>query len=217
MSWVEGPFSWPAFGFFEASEIRATCALCHTVDFGVLFLHLYLLSTYQRSMSACFFVPAGTLNTRCMWAGGIFLRCPRKKVPRAHSRSACVLQELGWKYTYTISNFVQIFLLRPNFLLVHRNRYSEGMVDGQKTPRGHPDFNSYVKNLCDLVFWMDAQTETLIRCWLPSLCFYFFTFATIFCVFVLSKYQFCWWIYRYTLQNNQNFICVFVKFYSSHK
>jgi hypothetical protein len=38
------------------------------------------------------------LNTRCAWAGGTFLRCLRK-VPWAHSRSACVLQELGWKYT----------------------------------------------------------------------------------------------------------------------
>jgi hypothetical protein len=37
------------------------------------------------------------------------------------------------------------FLLNPNFLLVHRNRYSEGMDDGQKTPHGHPDFHSYVK------------------------------------------------------------------------
>jgi hypothetical protein len=32
-----------------------------------------------------------------------------------------------------------------NFLLVHRNRYSEGVDDGQKTPLGHPDFHSYVK------------------------------------------------------------------------
>jgi hypothetical protein len=44
-----------------------------------------------------------------------------------------------------MSDFVQIFLLNPNFLLVHRNRYSEGMDDGQKTPHGHLDFNSYVK------------------------------------------------------------------------
>ncbi len=32
-----------------------------------------------------------------------------------------------------------------NFLLVCRNRYSEGMDDGQKTPHGHPDFHSYMK------------------------------------------------------------------------
>ncbi len=31
------------------------------------------------------------------------------------------------------------------------NRYSEGMDDGQKTPRGHPDFNSYVKILRDFI------------------------------------------------------------------
>ncbi len=63
----------------------------------------------------------------------------------------------------------------PNFLLAHRNsRYSDGMDNGQKTPRGHPSFNSYVKNLCIFVFrmdgWTDRQTETLIRCGIPSLC-----------------------------------------------
>jgi hypothetical protein len=53
-------------------------------------------------------------------------------------------------FTYT-SIFLRIFLLNPNFLLVHRNRYSEGMDDGQKTPRGHPDFISYVKIQCDFI------------------------------------------------------------------
>jgi hypothetical protein len=43
------------------------------------------------------------------------------------------------------ANLVRIFLLNPNFLLVHRNKYLEGMNDGQKTPRGHPDFHSYMK------------------------------------------------------------------------
>jgi hypothetical protein len=46
-----------------------------------------------------------------------------------------------------MSNFVQIFAFNPNFLLLHGNRYLEGMDDGQKTPLGHPDFNSYVKIL----------------------------------------------------------------------
>jgi hypothetical protein len=36
-------------------------------------------------------------------------------------------------------------VLIPKFVLVHRNRYSEGMDDGQKSPRGHPDFHSYMK------------------------------------------------------------------------
>ncbi len=75
------------------------------------------------------------------------------------SRSACVLQELGWKYTQTISNFVRIFLLNPNFLLAHRSRYSEVMDDGQMTPRGYPNFNSYLKNLGVLVFWTDKRTN----------------------------------------------------------
>jgi hypothetical protein len=47
--------------------------------------------------------------------------------------------------------------LNPNFLLVHRNRYLEGMDDGQKTPRGHPDFISYVKIL--RVFITNGQTD----------------------------------------------------------
>ncbi len=34
-------------------------------------------------------------NTHCLWAGGTFFYCLRK-VPPAHSCSACVLQELGW-------------------------------------------------------------------------------------------------------------------------
>jgi hypothetical protein len=49
--------------------------------------------------------------------------------------------------------------LNPNSLLVHRNWYSEGIEDGQKTPRGHPNFNSYVENLCVLVFQTDGLTD----------------------------------------------------------
>ncbi len=47
--------------------------------------------------------------------------------------------------------------MNPKFLLVHRNRYLEGMDDGQKTPRGHPDFNSYVK--IQPVFIDNGQTD----------------------------------------------------------
>jgi hypothetical protein len=43
------------------------------------------------------------------------------------------------------ANLVRLFLLNPNFLLIHRNKYSEGMEDGQKNPRGYPDYLSYVK------------------------------------------------------------------------
>jgi hypothetical protein len=112
----------------------------------------------------------GRKNTRCAWAGGTFLHCLRK-VLQAHSQSTCVLQELGWKYTYTISNFVQIFLSNPNFLLVQRNRYSEGMEDGQKTLRSHLDFNSYVNILHVFITHRhtDRQAEKLIRCGLGNL------------------------------------------------
>jgi hypothetical protein len=34
-------------------------------------------------------------TAHCVWAGGTFFRCLRK-VPPAHSRSTCLLQELGW-------------------------------------------------------------------------------------------------------------------------
>ncbi len=41
------------------------------------------------------------------------------------------------------------------------------MDDGQKIPRGHPDFNSYVKILRVLVFitdgWMDGWTDSDIN------------------------------------------------------
>jgi hypothetical protein len=43
----------------------------------------------------------------------------------------------------------------------------EGTDDGQKTPRGYPNFNSYVKNLPVLVFWTEGRTETLIRVGFP--------------------------------------------------
>jgi hypothetical protein len=63
MSIVEGLFLQLTFGFFEASEMQATCALCHMVDFGVLFLRSNLLRTYQKSTCASFFAPAQTLIT----------------------------------------------------------------------------------------------------------------------------------------------------------
>jgi hypothetical protein len=51
--------------------------------------------------------------------------------------------------------------LNTNFLLVHRNRYLEGMNDRQKTPCGHPDLNSYIQNLCVFIFQMDGRTNGL--------------------------------------------------------
>jgi hypothetical protein len=50
-------------------------------------------------------------------------------------------------------------VLRVKYMIARRNRYSEGMVDGQMTPRGYPNFNFYVKNLCVLISWMDGQMD----------------------------------------------------------
>jgi hypothetical protein len=49
--------------------------------------------------------------------------------------------------------------LNPNFLLAHRKLYLEGMGDGQMTPRGYPDFNSYAKNLHVSIGKTDRQTD----------------------------------------------------------
>ena len=69
--------------------------------------------------------------------------------------------------------FYEFILLNLNFLLIHRNKYSEGMDDGQKTSRGHSDFNYYVKILCVFIFQTDGQmnrqTEKLIQCGLGNL------------------------------------------------
>jgi hypothetical protein len=43
------------------------------------------------------------------------------------------------------ANLLLIFMLNPSFLLLHSNKYSEGMDNGRKTPRGHPHFYSYMK------------------------------------------------------------------------
>jgi hypothetical protein len=51
------------------------------------------------------------------------------------------------------------FLVEPDFLLAHRNRYLEGMDSGQKNPPEHPNWYSHVKNLHVLVFRTDGQTD----------------------------------------------------------
>ncbi len=44
-------------------------------------------------------------------------------------------------------------------MMARRNRYFKGTEDGQMTPLGNPNFNSYIKNLCFLVFQTDRQTD----------------------------------------------------------
>jgi hypothetical protein len=43
--------------------MQTTCGLCHTIDFGLLFLRSIILHIYQKSTSASFFVPVRTLIT----------------------------------------------------------------------------------------------------------------------------------------------------------
>ncbi len=56
------------------------------------------------------------------------------------------------------------------FLLEHRNWYSEGTDDAQKTPRGHPDFNSHVQNQRVFIFQTDRQTDGEADREIHSLC-----------------------------------------------
>jgi hypothetical protein len=51
------------------------------------------------------------------------------------------------------------FCVEPNFLIAHRNSYLNRMDDGQKTSRGHPDFNSHMKILRVLAFRTDRQMD----------------------------------------------------------
>ncbi len=70
-----------------AAEMAATAAMVMAIASGgrdkrevVMWFHVYKIYTHRT------------------WAGGTFLCCLRK-VPLAHSCCACLLQELGWKYT----------------------------------------------------------------------------------------------------------------------
>ncbi len=86
-----------------------------------------------------------------------------------------------------ISKFLRIFLLNPNFLLVHRSRYSEGMDDRQKTPRGHPDFNSYVK--IQRVFIDNRQTDKRMKKYTR----FAWAGGTFFPVMLLCRVSFWFW------------------------
>jgi hypothetical protein len=58
--------------------------------------------------------------TYCTWAGGTCFCCLRK-VPLSSPCSTNDVHKSGQKKR--ISNFLQIFLMNPNFLLEHRNSY----------------------------------------------------------------------------------------------
>ncbi len=97
--------------------------------------------------------------TCCAWAGGIFFPLSYKSFSSPSMLRGCMVHSARIWLVIHINNkwWSTNFLLNPNFLLIHRNRYSEEMDNGQKTPRRHPDFNSYVKILC--VFIENGQTN----------------------------------------------------------
>ncbi len=106
----------------------------------------YILIPNHKIISTPAFLPsAGEQRRR--------LRRQRQLIS-SHLFFSVIIEGCVFTYRYPaggISKFLQIFLMNPNFLLVHRKRYLEGMDNGQKTPHGHPDFNSYVKIQCVFV------------------------------------------------------------------
>ncbi len=56
-------------------------------------------------------------------------------------------------------NFLQIFLLNPNFLPACWDRYLGGTDHGRLTPREYPNFNSFGENLFFLVFQTDGRMD----------------------------------------------------------
>ncbi len=59
-------------------------------------------------------------------------------------------------HTIYIRYFLRIFWLNPNFLLAHRNRYSEEMEDGQKI---HVDTMILFPKWRIYVFWYSRRTD----------------------------------------------------------
>ncbi len=44
------------------------------------------------------------------------------------------------------------YVLRIGYMMARRNGYFEGTEDRKMTPRGYPNFNSYMKNLRVFIF-----------------------------------------------------------------
>ncbi len=89
---------------------------------------------------------------------------------------------VGWRSFFPVVLLCQIFgcggkwflVLLPylehnRYMMGCRNRYFKGTEDGQMTPCGYPNFNSYIKNLCVLVFQTDGQTDRRTDRWTETL------------------------------------------------
>jgi hypothetical protein len=57
-----------------------------------------------------------------------------------------------------------LYLENNRYMMGRRNRYFKGMEDGQMTPLGHPNFNSYIKKI--YVFWYSRHTNGWTGGWM---------------------------------------------------
>jgi hypothetical protein len=92
--------------------------------------------------------------------GNLLVPPGQEHLPRVGRRtffSGCAIVAVFWLWREMDFGFTSI--LRVQYMMGHRNRYFKGMEDGQMAPRVYPNFNSYVKNLCILVFQTDGQTD----------------------------------------------------------
>jgi hypothetical protein len=64
-----------------------------------------------------------------------------------------------WLQWEMVFGFTSILRVKKMHMMGRRNRCFEGTEDGQMTPPGYPNFDSYIKNLRVLVFQTDGQTD----------------------------------------------------------
>ncbi len=88
--------------------------------------------------------------TCCAWAGGTFFHCLRK-VPPAHMQRVYLAMDVLCAIVTDLLLrgeivFGATYELRVKYKMGCRNRYSEGRNNRRMTPRGYPNFNSYMKN-----------------------------------------------------------------------
>jgi hypothetical protein len=59
--------------------------------------------------------------------------------------SGCAVVSVFWLWRERVFGLTSV--IEVQYMMARRNRYFEAMEDGQMTPRGYPNFNSYIKNL----------------------------------------------------------------------
>ncbi len=127
------------------------------VEYVTLFTRFVQVSTQSQLVLACWYV-----NNACRHAN----------TTQTQILAARGLEELFFRLCHCVSFWLwqdMIFGLtsihRVQYMMAHRNRYSEETEDGQMTPHGYPSFNSYIKNQRVLVFRMDGWTDGRMDGW----------------------------------------------------